>query len=630
MCGIVGILSNKKILPELIGGLKTLEYRGYDSAGVALFDAQNDSFVVKRSVGKVAALEEKLKDFDSTHFVQGIAHTRWATHGVPSEQNAHPHVAGRVALVHNGILENYVSQKKILMEQGAKFQSQTDTEVFASLINSEIEKRIQSDSFDWNELKLEDKKKIIYLATQAVVLAAQGHFAIVFMVQGIEGEIFAVQRGAPVVVAQADSKIIIASDLQALLPHSKSVYFPENETFISCSKKGIQFFNIHDFTELSLAPEVISWSEEKVAKDGYETYMLKEIFQQPGVIADTLSGRMPTDENSSFIWDDPAAHKALWKNVDRLYLVACGTAYYAAMVAKYYFEKWARIPVEVDIASEFRYREPILGPGTAFGVISQSGETADTLAALRLANQQGVSTFCVCNVPGSTITRESEFHYRTKAGPEIGVASTKAFTTQLTVLCAMALDVARLRGQKEKNYSEELAALARLPHDLELLLKNADQIKKIGATLKNYRTILFIGRGLLFPIALEGALKTKEITYCHAEGYAAGELKHGPIALVDENLLSVVLAPPGPLQQKTLSNLEEIKSRKGRIILIGSEADDSLKSLGEDLIQLPSSAWCTSPMLYVTVLQLLAYGFAKELGTDIDKPRNLAKSVTVE
>jgi len=377
--------------------------------------------------------------------------------------------------------------------------------------------------------------------------------------------------------------------------------------------------------------EKITWSNEKIAKDGYEHYMLKEIHQQPIVIADTLTGRLPLSGLEKFTWDNPMAHEALWKNVKKLHLVACGTASHAAMIGKYYFERWARLPVEIDIASEFRYRDPVLEVGTLVGVISQSGETADTLAALRLANSRGLTTFSICNVPSSTIMRESNFQYSTKAGPEIGVASTKAFTAQLTVLCALAHDVARLRGYSAdlKNFGS-IQDLARLPQDIEKVLADAPRFEKIGASLSPLKTILFVGRGTMYPLALEGALKLKEITYKHAEGYAAGELKHGPIALVDKDLAAIVLAPRDELHSKTLSNLEEIRSRGGKIIGIGEAGDEEFQSLCDDYIGLSKSSWASAPMLYVIPLQLISYGLAKSLGREIDKPRNLAKSVTVE
>jgi glucosamine--fructose-6-phosphate aminotransferase (isomerizing) len=417
---------------------------------------------------------------------------------------------------------------------------------------------------------------------------------------------------------------LLASDLQAIIPYHNEVSFlPKGEIFIA-DRSGIRC--------AGLTVEKIDWTADKVEKGGFESFMLKEIFQQPLVVADTLSGRLPSDMKSPFIWDHLKAHEVLWKNVKRLYLVACGTSSHAAMAAKYFFERWARIDCQVDIASEFRYRDPVFEPGTVVGVISQSGETADTLAALRLANERGVSTFSICNVPNSTIARESSFQYPTKAGPEIGVASTKAFTAQLTVLCALALDVGRLRGieNARETEKESFHGLARLPQDLDRILLRHEEFIRAGEALKDQRIILFVGRGTMFPIALEGALKFKELTYLPAEGFAAGELKHGPIAYIDPGVSIIVLAPKDEWYQKTVSNLEEIRARGGRIIAIGTEGDQVIPGLVDTFIGLPKSAWGTQPILAAIPLQLLAYGCAKALGRNIDKPRNLAKSVTVE
>lgn len=624
MCGIVGYCGSQAAKDILINGLERLEYRGYDSAGISLFDSVKNDFFTQRSVGKVQVLKDKVATLEE-QLHQGIAHTRWATHGVPSEINAHPHRAGEIILVHNGILENHAELKQKLINEGVEFQSQTDTEVFAKRLEYNLVKsKFSSISSE------EEKKSQVLKAFQKTLQESEGQFAVLFMVQSLPGYLFSVQFGAPLVVSHTDSGVFVASDLQALLSYGNQLSFPALGTLVVSNEKSSTFYDYRDLKKIEVKVETINWSADKVEKEGYEHFMLKEIFEQPRVVADTLSGRLPESELSGFVWDFPQAHEALWKNIDRLYLVACGTAYYAAMTAKYYFEKWARIPVDVDLASEFRYREPVLEPGTALGVISQSGETADTLAALRLANEKGLTTFCVCNVPNSTIMRESQFQYITKAGPEIGVASTKAFTTQLTVLCALALDVARLRMRQIDSWDTVRNSLARLPHDMESILNKAEEIKAMGAGLKKDKTILFVGRGMMFPIAMEGALKLKEITYYHAEGYAAGELKHGPLALVDENLTAIVLGPRDGLLKKTLSNLEEIKSRNGKIIGIGEPNDQEFKSLCQGYIEIPKCDWSIAPMLYVLPLQLLAYGLAHCLDRDIDKPRNLAKSVTVE
>jgi glucosamine--fructose-6-phosphate aminotransferase (isomerizing) len=627
MCGIVGYAGSQSAKNILIQGLKSLEYRGYDSAGVALYDQSQKDFWIRRSVGRVAQLEESTQK-EGELPQQGIAHTRWATHGVPSEINAHPHRVGRVVLVHNGIIENHAQLKKDLLAQNLKFVSQTDTEVFAQLLNLEIQNYSKSQNFDL--LNTIEKTKIVLEAIREASRKTEGHYSVLFMVNGIENIEFALHRGAPLVTGLSSKGFHIASDLQALLPYTQQLHFMSPHQLLVASPEQLKFYNIESLAEISVPLENIQWTADKVEKEGFEHFMLKEIHQQPMTVADTLSGRLPLANHETFIWDHPKAHEALWKNVKRLYLVACGTAYHAALVGKYYFENYARIPVEVDLASEFRYRSPILEAGTVVGVISQSGETADTLAALRLANEMGVSTFSICNVPGSTIMRESQFQYSTKAGPEIGVASTKAFTGQLTLLCALALDVAKLRGNKDPLVEEAVDSLSRLPHDLEITLQQDETFRKIGASLANKRTILFIGRGTMYPIALEGALKLKEITYRHAEGYAAGELKHGPIAMVDENLVAIVLGPTEKLLQKTLSNLEEIRSRRGIIIGVGESDNEDFIELCDEYIKVPRCSWATAPIIYNIPLQLISYGLAQHLGLDIDKPRNLAKSVTVE
>ncbi|NDG84534.1 MAG: glutamine--fructose-6-phosphate transaminase (isomerizing), partial [Proteobacteria bacterium] len=548
----------------------------------------------------------------------GIAHTRWATHGAPNETNAHPHRAGEIILVHNGIIENYSELKTLLVKEGVQFSSQTDTEVFAQLIE-----------FRRKQVKAahpsSGAEAVLIQAMKKAIDEVEGHYAIVLMSQSIPGKIFGIQNGAPLVASNLKDGALIASDLQAIIPYHNEVGFlPKGEIF-SADANGIHC--------TGLKFEKIDWTADKVEKNGFESFMLKEIFQQPLVVADTLTGRLPTDQKSSFIWDHQKAHEVLWKNVKRLYLIACGTSNHAAMAAKYFFERWAKIDCQIDIASEFRYRDPVFEPGTVVGVISQSGETADTLAALRLANQAGVSTFSICNVPNSTIARESGFQYPTKAGPEIGVASTKAFTAQLTILCALALDVARLRGVSvahSEPIQDSFHGLARLPQDLDQILSKSEEFLRIGEKIKDQRIILFVGRGTMFPIALEGALKFKELTYLPAEGFAAGELKHGPIAYIDPNVSIITLAPKDEWYTKTISNLEEIRARGGHIITIGTEGDETARALSNEFIGLPKSSWGTQPILSVIPLQLLAYGCARALGRNIDKPRNLAKSVTVE
>ncbi len=604
MCGIVGYVGEKLAKPYLLDGLKRLEYRGYDSAGIALF-SEND-FTVKRNAGPVQGLvnaSEAVGQDEST----GIAHTRWATHGAPTENNAHPHRAGDLVLVHNGIIENYAELKTLLMASGVEFFSQTDTEVFAQLI-------------EFNRKKISAKnpklspKEVILQAMTASMKEVEGHYAILLMSRSMPGTIFGIQNGAPLVASLLKDGCLLASDIQAIIPYHNVVSFlPKGAMFIA-EGASLRVIDPDTLKTIDTSFETINWSSEAVEKDGFETFMMKEIYQQPMVVADTLSGRI-------------AANEDFWKTTNRLYIVACGTSYHAALTAKYFFEKWAQLDCQIDIASEFRYRNPVLEKGTVVGVISQSGETADTLAAMRLAQESGVTTFSICNVPNSTIARESDFQFPTKAGPEIGVASTKAFTAQLTVLCALAHDIALIRGKKEML---TLQSLARLPHDIDRVLEQKEAIIALGEKIKSQRIILFVGRGTMFPIALEGALKFKELTYLPAEGFAAGELKHGPIAYIDPQVTTVVIAPKDEWYSKTISNLEEIKARGGHIISIGTEGDETIRKLSNEFIGLPASDLGTMPILSVIPLQLLAYGCAKALGRNIDKPRNLAKSVTVE
>jgi len=632
MCGIVGFIGNKPAKPILLEGLCALEYRGYDSAGIALLTRDHKDFLVKRSVGPVAGLVEITQGVGESE-TQGIAHTRWATHGVPTEINAHPHRAGQLVLVHNGIIENYAELREDLKTHGVRFESQTDTEVFAQLIELYRKDVAKKRGVDFNSATTAQKREVVFEAFHTAIGKTSGHYSAIFIVIGLEGELFGIQNGAPLVAAKAKDGLLVASDLQAILPYEKEVLFLNPGTVLHLGDGKVNTYSVTKMEPMTVKSTRIEWNQDKVEKDGYEHFMLKEIHQQPMVIADTLSGRLPLEDTGSFIWDNPKAHEALWKNAKRVVLVACGTSYYAAMVAKYQFERWARISVEVDLASEFRYRTPVLEPGTVVGFISQSGETADTLAALRMVNEMGLTTFSICNVPGSSILREAAFEYSTKAGPEIGVASTKAFTAQLTILAALALDVAHLRGtpkERTEDLHEQMQSLARLPHDMERVLARAKEFEALGASLSTKKTLMYLGRGAMYPISLEGALKVKEISYIHAEGYAAGELKHGPIAMVDANLAAIVLAPSDEVMRKTLSNLEEIKTRGCTVVGVGDEDNRDLKSLCDVFVGLPKCSPVVAPVVYGVVMQLLAYGLAHKLGREIDKPRNLAKSVTVE
>jgi glucosamine--fructose-6-phosphate aminotransferase (isomerizing) len=610
MCGIVGYVGQKTALPIVLDGLKRLEYRGYDSAGFALY--RPEGFIIQRNAGPVDHLVQASLNLGKTEN-QGIAHTRWATHGAPTELNAHPHCAGRLVIVHNGIIENYAEIKASLTTKGKTFQSQTDTEVFAKLID------FNRESFERESPEL-TPEQILMKALEKSMTEVDGHYAILVMDQSIPGKIYGIQNGAPLVASILKDGCIIASDIQAIMPyHNEVCFLPKGKIFIASA---------HGLLAKDLVHEVIEWKADRVEKDGYESFMMKEIHEQASAISDTLLGRLPNLQTENFTWDQPSAHKILWKNVRRVNLVACGTSYHAALIAKYFFEKWAKIDCQIDIASEFRYRSPVFEPGTVVGVISQSGETADTLAALRLAQEAKVSTFAICNIPNSTIARECNLLYPTKAGPEIGVASTKAFTCQVAVLCALALDAAKLRGYPID--ASLVDGLARLPHDLARILERSDTFVKIGEKLKDQRMVLFVGRGTMYPIALEGALKFKELTYLPSEGFAAGELKHGPIAYIDPKVSVICIAPKDEWYSKTISNLEEVRARGGQIIALGTEGDLTLCKVADVFIGLPEAMWSAQPILSVVPLQLLAYGCAKALGRNIDKPRNLAKSVTVE
>jgi len=611
MCGIVGYVGEKNALPVLLDGLKHLEYRGYDSAGFALHSG-ND-FVIRRKAGPVQALVDASLGLELAS-KQGISHTRWATHGEPSEMNAHPHRAGNLVIVHNGIVENHARLKERLIREGVSFASQTDTEVFVQLVEFHRKSIRAKNSEDSNE-------QVLIQALRQATIEVEGHYAVLIMDREIPGRIFGIQNGAPLVASHRSDGYVIASDIQAIESDQKQVCFlPTGEVFVASaetlSANGLRFENFDG-------------AVERAERGGFESFMMKEIFEQPRVAAETLKGRIPIRVTDSFHWENSDAHSLLWKNTKRLVLVACGTSYHAALTAKYLFERDAKIECQVDIASEFRYRDPVFSAGTAVGVISQSGETADTLAALRLAHRSGIPTFSICNVASSTLVRESELSYLTRAGAEVGVASTKAFTAQLSLLCALATDVAKIR-ERIPNDAPVYDSLARLPSDLDRVLTQSERLLSLGEELKDRRMILFVGRGTMYPIALEGALKFKELTYLPAEGFAAGELKHGPIAYIDRQTTVIALIPKDEWHAKTLSNLEEIRARGGRIIAVGTEGDSETQALADVFVALPESAGSTRPILAALPLQLLAYGCARALGRNIDRPRNLAKSVTVE
>ncbi|MBF0111006.1 MAG: glutamine--fructose-6-phosphate transaminase (isomerizing) [Magnetococcales bacterium] len=609
MCGIIGVIGERNATPVLLEGLKRLEYRGYDSAGIAV--GHDGHIDIRRSEGKLLHLENLVRETPLTGFL-GIGHTRWATHGAPTRDNAHPHRSKRVVVVHNGIIENFRRLRQELSEAGVTFLSETDTEVIPHLVERELERG---------------------LAPREAVCAAihhlEGAFALGIMIQGVEHQMFAVRRGSPLIVGLGEGEQFIASDAQPLVPYTRRMIFLEDNDFVTLERNQVWITDL-DGQRVVRPIKESRVSAETADKWPYRHYMQKEIFEQPSVLGETLKGLIHpytrTVEIAGLI------EKIDLARVSYLTIVACGTSLHAGMVGRYWIEKLARIPVGVEIASEYRYREPPQVSGAMMVVISQSGETADTLAALRYAKGEGQQVLGIVNVPESTIARESDGVLYTQAGPEIGVASTKAFTTQLMVLACLAIACGRLNGRlsqaDEKRLVEELM---QVPALMEQVLVRDHDIHVLAQKLMYANGFLFLGRGSCFPIALEGALKLKEISYIHAEGYAAGEMKHGPIALIDEELPVVVVAPQDPLFEKVVSNLEEARARGGRLIVITQEhRDETHECKADDLIPMNPCSELTAPILYVVPLQLLAYHIAVLKGTDVDQPRNLAKSVTVE
>ncbi|WP_456457240.1 glutamine--fructose-6-phosphate transaminase (isomerizing) [Thermovibrio sp.] len=608
MCGIVGYVGKDNAKCVLVESLKRLEYRGYDSAGVALLT--DEGIKTFKKVGKLRDFQIELNKLNIYSNV-GIGHTRWATHGSPSLNNAHPHLScdGKVALVHNGIIENYASLKRELLSKGHKFVSETDTEVIVHLIEEELK---SSDSFFSAFLKAINRLK--------------GSFAVSVITLLEPGRIFCARKDSPLAVGLGDGENFVASDVPAFLPYTNRVVFLDDGEVAVLTKETVSFY---DFSGISLdkSPITVPWSISQAEKGGYKHFMLKEIYEQPKAVADTIRG------NSSW-FEEGAPLNLNFHRLERIEIVACGTSYHAGLVGKFYIENFARVPVNVDYASEFRYREPVVSENTLVIVITQSGETADTLAALRLAKERGAPTLAVCNVIGSTVTREAGGVIYTYAGPEISVASTKAFTTQLTSLFLFALWLGKEReilkqGEVEKLYGELLA----LPSKLESFLnteREKETVKGLALNFHKAKDVLYLGRHVNYPIALEGALKLKEISYIHAEGYPAGEMKHGPIALIDENMPVVFLSTKGRVYEKVVSNMEEVKARKGKIISVLNPSCKEAESLSDYPIYVPEVNEFLSPILNVLPLQLFAYYIADFLGYDVDQPRNLAKSVTVE
>ncbi len=625
MCGIVGYSGNQDPKEVILEGLRTLEYRGYDSAGIAILD--HGQFKRVRAAGKLNVLSKKLKDQTFDGHV-GIGHTRWATHGPPNERNAHPHVVEGISLVHNGIIENYLDLKDQLKKEGAVFESDTDSELVAHLISRENK-----------------TTKNLLQAVLNTIPKLHGAYAILVVSQQSPNEIIAFKNGPPLIAGQTDSAVIIASDLQAVVPYTKNVLYLEDGEILQVQGHQMTVFNIKGET-LKRPLSKVNWDAEKVEKGGFDHFMLKEIFEQPRSVAKALAphidvenktvklnrvgfGEAFNDLEKLDFEKDWQKTKQVLQQTDRLFFVACGTSYYAALAGKYLIEQLAHLPVECDVASEFRYRSPVVDKKTLVVVISQSGETADTLAALRLAKEKGLKTLSICNVRRSTIDREAEGHLYMNSGAEVGVASTKAFSSTLAVLNVLALALAQVHGHGQDE-AKNVMELLSVPIHMDTVLSYDKFFGEVANEFKKYKGFLYMGRGIHYPIALEGALKLKELAYIHAEGYAAGEMKHGPLALIDPNIAIVTLAPSDQLYEKTISNLEEAKARGGQLISIGTGSNERLRELSLHYLSLPNVPWFTMPLLEVVVVQLLAYHLAVSMGNDVDQPRNLAKSVTVE
>ena len=627
MCGIVGYVGPKKVVPVIIEGLRRLEYRGYDSAGIAVGSPSSDTLEVMRAPGKLSNLEEVLREHPLAGTF-GIGHTRWATHGRPTEENAHPHrdCTGRIVVVHNGIVENYLDLKRELTAQGHKFVTETDTEIIAHLIE-----QVQKDAAaEGKPLPLED-------AVRKAVKRLTGAFALGILSAAEPDKIVAARSGPPVVIGVGEGESFIASDVPGILHHTRNIYFLADGDMAILTKAGVK---LTDFDGKPIERELtrIQWDPIQAEKGGYKHFMLKEIWEQPRAVTDTTLGRVSLDSGKVFLGEMEIADEELAR-AESISIAACGTSWHAALTGKYMIERLARLPVDVDYASEYRYRDPIAGPGALGLLITQSGETADTLAAQREMKALGSKTVAICNVVGAMVAREAHGAIYTHAGPEIGVASTKAFTSQLTALFLLALKLGQLRGKLDTAQSVALIEeLGRVPGKIEETLRGTSaQCEQLSKEFSTARDFLYLGRGIHFPIALEGALKLKEISYIHAEGYPAGEMKHGPNALIDEPLPVVVLAtrdqgdPASKLRyEKTLSNIQEVTARSGRVIAVATEGDSLIGGLVEHVIHIPPAPELLAPLIEIVPLQLLAYYIAVRRGCDVDQPRNLAKSVTVE
>jgi glucosamine--fructose-6-phosphate aminotransferase (isomerizing) len=624
MCGIVGYVGQKRVVPVIIDGLRRLEYRGYDSAGIAVA-GNGHGLQVRRAGGKLRNLEEviRLKPLDGTY---GIGHTRWATHGRPTEENAHPHrdCTGKVVVVHNGIVENYLSLKKKLIEEGHKFSTETDTEVIAHLVEKNL-----NPGGNGHPVPLEE-------AVRRTVRLLTGVFAIAVISSDESNKIVAARNGPPAVIGLGKNEYFVASDVPAILYHTRDLFFLADGDLAVITSNGVQ---LTDFEGQPITRQVqhITWDPIMAEKGGFKHFMLKEIYEQPRAVRDTTLGRVSLDSGKVFL-EEMDITEDDFRKLSKVYIAACGTSWHAGLAGKFMIERLAKLPVEVDYASEFRYRDPLTGADDLCILITQSGETADTIAAMRESRSKGAKTLGICNVVGSMIAREANGTIYTHAGPEIGVASTKAFTAQLTALFLFAVYLAQVRGTIDPEDSKKLLdELTRMPGKLEALLTRDEETEDLAKQYHRAHDFLFLGRGVHYPIALEGALKLKEISYIHAEGYPAGEMKHGPNALIDEELPVVIMATrdqndPGSVlrYEKTLSNLKEVKARSGTVIAIATEGDEEIQEAADHVLYVPDAPELLAPILEVVPCQLLAYHIAVRRGCDVDQPRNLAKSVTVE
>ena len=648
MCGIIGYFGAKSPKKVILDGLKKLEYRGYDSSGVAILD--KGKFSVYRASGKLTQLEKKIKEIPFDGPI-GIGHTRWATHGLPTESNAHPHKVSGVSLVQNGIIENYAELKKELIQSGVKFSSETDTEVIVHLITHQMDRiksqnqsitgshksKLSEEANSKQEMETKNSSSYLLTAVLTVLKKIEGSYCLLVLSEAEPDTLIAVKAGPPLILGLGEGELFLASDIQAFIEHTNQVVYLRDQEIVKIKKDQFEIFNTRG--------EKLPWKKESVNvsmvtsdKKGFRHYMLKEIFEQPRAVASALEPtvdlKTKTVDLSCLGPDGSSTPEPILeelKKVEKLYIVACGTSYYAGLYGKYIMESTAKIPVQVEFASEFRYRHPVLDPKAMVLCISQSGETADSLAALKLAKERGLRIMSLCNTPHSSIDRYSHIHLYMNSGLEVGVASTKAFLSSLAILNSLSMGLARFRGQMDREEeTQAVETLLSIPSLMEGVLSYDSFFNQTSEVLKSYRGFLYLGRGHNYPIAMEGALKLKELAYLHAEAYPAGEMKHGPLALIDEKMIVVALCPRDHYYQKTLSNLEEVKARGGVIISIGTGQDEYLQSISEHYLSIPKCPWMLSGMLSVIPLQLLAYHLADTLGYNVDQPRNLAKSVTVE